>query len=75
MAQDFETTEELENRAEDVRKVCDQMVDEVGEERRMYTRLRYTHAHSTTGSGSGSLGIFLFTYNSAGFLFFYGNQI
>ena len=34
-------TDELENRAEDVRSACDNLLDEVGEERRMYTRLRY----------------------------------
>ena len=41
LGQDFTMTDELENRAEDVRSVCDNLLDEVGEERRMYTRLRY----------------------------------
>ena len=40
LGQDFTMTDELENRAEDVRSVCDNLLDEVGEERRMYTRLR-----------------------------------
>jgi hypothetical protein len=50
--QDFETTDELENRAEAVRKACDQMVDEVGEERRMYTRLRSVFLTSLKGHGN-----------------------